>query len=67
VFLNDIDGSAYGTSPEVLRAGLDALVERDRVWISPGIPFLVPMFLGLLVAFTYGDVLFAVLTWLGVA
>jgi preflagellin peptidase FlaK len=66
-FLDDIEGSAYGTSPEVLRAGLDALVERDRVWISPGIPFLVPMFFGLVVAFTYGDVLFAVLTWLGVA
>jgi preflagellin peptidase FlaK len=66
-FLDDIERSAYGTSPEVLREGLDTLVERDRVWISPGIPFLVPLFVGLVVSFTYGDVLFAVLSWLGVA
>lgn len=64
-FLDDIEGSAYGTTPEVLRNGLDTLVSDDVVWISPGIPFLVPMFLGLLVAFTYGDLLFALLGLLG--
>jgi preflagellin peptidase FlaK len=64
-FLDDIEGSAYGTTPEVLRNGLDTLVSDDVVWISPGIPFLVPMFVGLLVAFTYGDLLFALLGLLG--
>jgi preflagellin peptidase FlaK len=37
------------------------VAEEDAVWISPGIPFIVPMFVGLLVALTYGDVLFALM------
>ncbi len=64
-FLDDIEGSAYGTTPEVLRDGLDALVDEDEVWISPGIPFLVPLFVGLCTALVAGDVLFAVLDVLG--
>ncbi len=64
-FLADIDHAAYGTSPEVLREGLDSLVEEDLVWISPGIPFLVPMFAGLLLSFTAGDVLFALMDLVG--
>jgi len=66
-FLDDIDHSAYGTSPAQLRDGLDVLVERDEVWISPGIPFLVPMFAGLVVSLTYGDVLFSLLQAVGLA
>jgi preflagellin peptidase FlaK len=66
-FLDDIEGSAYGTTPDGLREGLDTLSSTDVVWISPGIPFLVPMFLGLLVSFTYGDLLFAFLTAVGLA
>jgi len=60
-FLTEIDGSAYGTSPEQLREGLEVLTSEDVVWLTPGIPFLVPMFVGLLVALTYGDALFAVI------
>jgi preflagellin peptidase FlaK len=60
-FLSDIDGSAYGTSPEQLREGLAVLTTAETVWITPGIPFLVPMFGGLLVGLVYGDVLFALL------
>lgn len=41
--------------------------DRETVWLTPGIPFLVPMFVGLLVALTYGDVLFALLRRLGAA
>jgi preflagellin peptidase FlaK len=37
------------------------IAEEDAVWISPGIPFIVPMFVGLLVALTAGDVLFALM------
>jgi len=66
-FLDDIDGSAYGTDPETLRAGLELVAEADDVWISPGIPFLVPMFVGLLTAFVYGDVLYTLLGLAGVA
>ncbi|MFA9516501.1 prepilin peptidase [Halopenitus sp. H-Gu1] len=66
-FLAAIEGSAYGTDPEMLREGLDTVTEpgRERVWVSPGMPFIVPMFLGLLVALTYGDVLFAFLQAIG--
>lgn len=65
-FLDDV-GSAYGASPSALRAALDLLAARDRVWVSPGIPFLVPLTAGLLVALVYGDLLFAVLRAVGLA
>ncbi|WP_324760320.1 A24 family peptidase [Haloarcula montana] len=66
-FLDDIDHSAYGATPVQLREGLDVLVEAEDVWISPGIPFIVPMFAGLLVSLTYGDVLFAIMQAVGLA
>ena len=59
-FLDDV-GSAYGATPSDLRAALDLLAARERVWVSPGIPFLVPLTAGLLVGLVYGDLLFAVL------
>ena len=64
-FLDDV-GYAYGTTPADLRAGLGLLTEpdRDRVWVSPGIPFVVPVFAGLVVALTLGDVLFALVNGL---
>ncbi|RDI71871.1 A24 family peptidase [Halopelagius longus] len=65
-FLDSIEGSAYGTTPEKLRGGLDVVTTTDEVWISPGIPFLVPMFFGTVVAFTYGDVLFGAVGALGI-
>jgi preflagellin peptidase FlaK len=64
-FLDSIQGTAYGTSPETLRGGLELVTARDEVWISPGIPFLVPMFAGLVLAFGYGDVLFGLLATVG--
>jgi preflagellin peptidase FlaK len=59
--------SAYGTTPTELREGLSTLSESDResVWITPGIPFIVPMLAGLVVALTFGDVMFAVLSAVG--
>jgi len=60
-FLAEIDRSAYGTTAEELREGLEVLVAEERVWISPGTPFLVPVFVGLVVALVYGDLLLAVL------
>lgn len=64
-FLADV-GSAYGTTPEGLREGLDVLTGRETVWVSPGIPFLVPILFGLLVALTYGDLLTSALRIVGV-
>lgn len=57
-FLSSVD-SAYGATPQQLRAGLEFLSRAERVWISPGLPYLVPVFLGLLVAVGYGDLLYA--------
>ena len=54
-FLDEIEGDAYGTTPAALRDGLDVLATEDAVWISPGIPFIVPMFFGLVVSLTVGD------------
>lgn len=63
-FLEDV-GGAYGTTPETLRAGLEVLSTEDEVWVSPGMPFLLPLFFGLLVALVYGDLLFGLLLALG--
>lgn len=63
-FLDDV-GPAYGTEPAELRAGLNAIVTDQTVWVSPGIPFLVPIFVGLASGLIYGDVLFAVLAAIG--
>jgi len=64
-FLEDIDSSAYGTTPAALREGLDLVVERDDVWVTPGVPFIVPLFVGLLLALTFGDLLFWVMDAVG--
>ncbi len=60
-------GEPYGTTPETLREGLRVVTDPDRetVWISPGIPFVVPTFVGLVVALTYGDLLFGLLAAVG--
>ncbi|MEF8779769.1 MAG: prepilin peptidase [Haloferacaceae archaeon] len=58
-------GPAYGTTPEMLREGIETLLRRETVWVSPGLPFVVPMFFGLVVAVAYGDLLFAAMRALG--
>lgn len=55
-FLDDVE-HAYGTDAETLREGLETLVAKEEVWVTPGIPFVVPMFVGLVAALTFGDVL----------
>ncbi|TQQ83818.1 A24 family peptidase [Halonotius terrestris] len=66
-FFDSVEGSTYGTDPEQLRAGLELLARTDSetIWVSPGLPFVVPMFAGLVVAFIYGDLLFGFLGLLG--
>lgn len=66
-FLDDVEGSAYGTDPQTLRDGLELLVAADAVWVSPGIPFMVPLALGVVSALTVGDVLFFLFGALGLA
>ena len=64
-FLDEIEGTAYGTTPETLRRGLDRVAAEGALWVSPGLPFLVPLFGGLVLALTYGDVLTVALGALG--
>jgi len=65
-FLAAIDHDAYGTDPQTLRAGLALVAEQDTVRVSPGLPFLVPLTAGLLLAVSYGDTLFALLAVFGI-
>ncbi|RQG97398.1 A24 family peptidase [Natrarchaeobius oligotrophus] len=60
-FLSDVEGTAYGTTAEELRDGLEVLSSEETVWISPGTPFLVPVFVGLVIALVYGDLLLGTL------
>ena len=64
-FCDDVE-NAYGASPDGLRGALDELTTAETVWVSPGIPFLVPLFVGLCFALVYGDLLYAVLEMFGV-
>ncbi|GAB7094518.1 A24 family peptidase [Halolamina litorea] len=66
-FLDELDGSAYGTDAETLREGLETVAAEEELWLSPGLPFIVPMFVGLLLALTYGDLLYGLLTAIGLA
>ncbi|MEF8773097.1 MAG: prepilin peptidase [Halobacteriales archaeon] len=63
-FLADVP-HAWGTTPDDLRDGLEVLTTRDAVWYSPGIPFVVPMFLGLVTALVYGDLLVSAMLAVG--
>lgn len=60
-FFADLEGSAYGTTPGTLRDGLEVVTTADEVWYTPGLPFIVPMFAGLVVGLVYGDLLFGLL------
>ena len=68
-FFDEIAGTAYGSTPDQLREALELVSTTDRkmLWVSPGLPFVVPMFIGLVVAFSYGDLLFGLFGWLGFA
>lgn len=60
-FLEATDNGAYGTTPETLREGLEVLTSRDVVWYSPGIPFVLLIAAGLVLAIVYGDIFLTVL------
>ncbi|MFP4628712.1 MAG: A24 family peptidase C-terminal domain-containing protein, partial [Halobacteriales archaeon] len=66
-FVDAVGHEPYGTSPRTLREGLELIATRERVWYSPGIPFVVLLALGLVVALAYGDLYHAFLSAVGVA
>lgn len=58
-FFESIDQPVYGADPADLREALELLSKRDSVWVSPGMPFFIPLVFGLVVALTYGDLMVA--------
>ncbi len=56
-FLSEYDGPTYGATAADLRDGVNAVAENRTVWVTPGVPFLVPIFAGVVSALTVGDLL----------
>lgn len=54
-FFQSINHDGYGATPQDLRNGLDHLIENDQVRVLPAFPLIVPLFIGLLVSLTIGD------------
>jgi len=51
------------TVKELKGFAADGLMDR-RVWVTPGLPFMIPITLGFFVAVLYGDMIFALTKFL---
>jgi preflagellin peptidase FlaK len=62
-FFDSVDQSTYGVDITQLRRGLDVVTDsdRDQVAVTLGVPFIPLLFVGLVIALTYGDLLFKML------
>lgn len=56
-FLDSITHTAYGTTAEELRGGLEHILTVQSIRVQPAFPLIVPLFLGVLTAITIGDVI----------
>lgn len=56
-FLDSITHTAYGTSPDDLRGGLEYILTAQSVRVQPAFPLIVPLFLGVVAAVTIGDII----------
>ena len=56
-FLSNREGPRYGATPTRLCRAVNAIAGNKTVWVTPGIPFLVPVFAGVVTALTIGDLL----------
>jgi preflagellin peptidase FlaK len=54
-FFESIDHDGYGTTPEGLQRGLDHIVENSTVRVLPAFPLVVPLFGGIILSLTVGD------------
>lgn len=65
-FISDQGDDGWQTeNVEGDREELQTLASQDYVWVTPGIPYLVPMTLGLLTSIFLGDAVWAAITFLG--
>jgi len=60
-FLEDAE-MTYGMDAPTIRRGLETIAENESVWVSPGLPFFLPLTAGMLIALTYGDLAIAALS-----
>jgi preflagellin peptidase FlaK len=51
-------------SPEEDRENAEVILEKDKVWVTPGIPFIVPMTLGIIFATFIGNIWYLLLIFL---
>ena len=64
-FLDDQPEDGWkSTNVESDKEDLRQLAAQDEVWVTPGIPYLVPMTIGLIIALTFGDLVYAALVFL---
>lgn len=64
-FVDALGYHPYGMDPGTIRDGLAVVTAREQVWYTPGIPFVVLLALGLLVAIAVGDLYAGVLGLVG--
>jgi len=60
-FLKDNEDWA-STNPEEDKQRIRDILARDTVWVTPGVPFIVPITLGLISALTLGNIMYIVLS-----
>lgn len=64
-FFDETTDPTYGMTKDTVADGLDVIFSKrtvsEDVWISPGIPYMVPFAIGLCVALTYGNLMIALL------
>lgn len=60
-YFDETDDPTYGMDEETLSEGLHVLHTSSTVWVSPGIPYMVPFAAGLCIALTYGNLMIALL------
>ena len=57
-FVDDTTNDWSSNNPDEASEAFSELLERQTVWMTPGIPFIIPMFLGLLLSLTIGDIVY---------
>lgn len=49
------EGKSVTVCADELRAGLDAITTQSSMWVSPSVPFFIPLSIGLVIGLAYGS------------
>jgi len=65
-FIEMVDQTEYcvDASPMELRIALETITSNDEVWVSPAVPFFIPLTVGLIIAVTYGSLFVGGTEWI---